>query len=274
MLTCEAIGYSLLSECLFEKFFLLIGPGANGKSVLLDVLIHLLGKEQTAGVQPSQFGNRFQRAHLFGKLINVVTELSEGLEIPDGELKSIVSGEMTTVEFKHRDPFNIFPFATCWFASNHLPRTRDFSPAFFRRAIVIPFNRIFSETEQDERLKDKLREELTGILNLSLEAMKGVFLRGHFTKTASSEVVVKEWRIESDQVQQFAMECCRFGPGLKELSGSLYQAYTEWARQAGIKKVVNRNNFTARMNRLGAESSKGTGGARLLSGVCLEKEAA
>ena len=45
VIICEALGYSLLSTCEFEKFFLLIGNGANGKSVLLRVLEDLCGHE-------------------------------------------------------------------------------------------------------------------------------------------------------------------------------------------------------------------------------------
>ena len=64
ILVCEAIGYSLLSSCEYEKFFLLIGPGANGKSVLMEIVAAMVGPNHVSAVQPSQFDNRFQRAHL------------------------------------------------------------------------------------------------------------------------------------------------------------------------------------------------------------------
>jgi len=92
---------------------MLIGPGANGKSVLLAVLEGLLGAENVAGVQPANFDNRFQRAHLHQKLANIVTELRQGEVIADAELKAITSGEPATVEHKHKDPFVMRPFATC-----------------------------------------------------------------------------------------------------------------------------------------------------------------
>ena len=47
----------------------------------------------------------------------------------------------------------------------------------FRCALIIPFNRVFKEHEQDKRLKQKLIDELPGILNLALEAMgNGAYL--------------------------------------------------------------------------------------------------
>ncbi|MBW2109394.1 MAG: hypothetical protein JRI36_12135 [Deltaproteobacteria bacterium] len=270
ILICEAMGYSLMSSTAYEKFILLIGPGANGKSVLLGTLAVLVGRENMAAVQPTQLANRFQRAHLYGKLVNLVTEIPEGHEIADAELKAIVSGELTTAEHKHRDPFDFRPYATCWFASNHMPHTRDFSDALFRRALILPFNRVFQKHEQDKSLQQKLQGELPGILNLALEAMAGVFKRGFFTEPESCEEAKRTWRLNCDQVQQFADEMCVFKPGVETPSAQLFKAYQEWAREAAIKKTLNRNNFTQRMCRLGAERAKGTGGIRLLAGVELK----
>jgi len=268
-LVCEALGYSLLSSTEYEKFFLLIGPGANGKSVLMETLAALAGYRNVAAVQPSQFENRFQRAHLHCKLVNLVTEIAEGHEIADAQLKAIVSGELTTAEHKHKAPFDFQPYATCWFGTNHMPHTRDFSEALFRRAIIIPFNRTFAEHEQDKNLKSKLKEELSGILNLSLEALAGVFKRGEFAKPESCEKSKQEWRLNCDQVQQFADDECVFETGIETPSNKVYEAYEKWAKKAGVKRTVNRNNFTARMCRLGAERARGKGGIRLLAGVGL-----
>ena len=164
----EHIGYTLMPHAAHERFVMLIGGGANGKSVLLQVLSALCGSENVAGVQPSEFTNRFQRAHLHMKLANVVTELKQGAVIADAELKSITSGEVTTVEHKHGAPFEMRAFATCWFGTNHLPHTRDFSDALFRRATIFQFNRTFAPHEQDPYLKTRLLSELPAILTRAL----------------------------------------------------------------------------------------------------------
>ena len=269
VIVCEALGYSLLSTCEFEKFFLLIGNGANGKSVLLRLMEDLAGPGNVAAVQPSQFDNKFQRAHLHCKLVNLVSEIAEGAEIADAQLKAIVSGELTTVEHKMQKPFDFRPYCTCWFGTNHLPHTRDFSAALFRRAVVLTFNRTFAPDEQDQRLRDKLRDELPGVLNLALEGMAGVFERGTFTSAASVEAAKDAWKLEADQVAQFAEESCRFERAAQVASAELYKAYESWAEDAGIKRSLNRNNFSRRMCRLGAEVHKGAGGVRFLVGVAI-----
>jgi putative DNA primase/helicase len=269
VIVCEAFGYSLLTTCEFEKFFLLIGAGANGKSVLLRLLQDLLGVENVAAVQPSQFDNRFQRAHLFGKLANIITEIAEGAEIADAQLKAIVSGELTTAERKMQPPFDFRPFSTSWFGSNHRPHTRDFSAALFRRAIVIEFNRVIEPHEQDQRLGEKLRAELPGVLNLALESMAGVFARGGFTTAPSVEAAKASWRLEADQVAQFVEESCVLDPAGQIASGELYAAYGTWADESGIRRKLNRRNFTIRLSRFGVEVAKGGRGVRCLNGVRL-----
>ncbi|APR03798.1 phage/plasmid primase, P4 family [Thauera chlorobenzoica] len=264
----EAIGYTLLTTCRFEKFFLLIGSGANGKSVLLGVLEALIGPRYVCAVQPSQFDNRFQRAHLHGRLANIVTEIAEGAEIADAQLKALVSGELTTAEHKMKPPFDFRPFATCWFGTNHMPHTRDFSDALFRRAIVLTFNRKFYGKDRDPHLKDKLLAELPGILAVSLRAIAGVMQRGEFTIPASSMEAAREWRTEADQVAQFVEEACVVGAGLKVPSSEVYSAYQAWALSSGIRRTLNRKNFTQRLERLGMQAGR-TGAMRIIHGVAV-----
>lgn len=238
----EMFGYSMVAHCQYEKFIILIGAGANGKSVVLAILEALVGAENTVGVQPSQFDNRFQRAHLRHKLANIVTEIRQGEVIADAELKGIVSGEPSTVENKFKDPFTMRPYATCWFATNHMPHTRDFSEALFRRALILKFNQIFSSTEKNPTLKDELIAELPGILNLALEAY-GNAVREGFTDPVSSEEAKEEWRLEADQVQQFVLDCCERSPIGRIESGVLYSAYKDWADESGIRMTLTHRNF-------------------------------
>jgi P4 family phage/plasmid primase-like protien len=247
LVVMEMIGYSLLTSCRFEKFILLIGGGANGKTVLLKVLEWLVGTAMVCAVQPSQFDNVFQRAHLHGKLVNIVTEIAEGAEIADAALKAIVTGELTTAEHKHRDPFNFHPCTTCWFSTNHLPHTRDFSDAMFRRAIVIRFNNRFDGTNCDPNLIDKLIVELPGVLTLALGALRGVILRGTFTDVESSRAAKQEWQISCNQAAQYFEERLQKSPGDKVGSTTLYMDYRDWAGEQGITRLLTQKSLIQRL---------------------------
>lgn len=251
----ELIGYTLMSHARHERFVMLLGPGGNGKSVLLSVLYALAGSENVAGVQPSNFENRFQRAHLHMKLANIVTELRQGEVIADAELKAITSGEPATVEHKHKDPFVMRPFATCWFGTNHMPHTRDFSEALFRRATILKFERTFAPHEQDPLLKEKLLTELPGILNLALSAYARA-LRSGFTAPASSEDAKRDWRLEADQVAMFVDDACERDPHFSTPTGEVFNAYKAWASNNGISKTVSLRAMRDRLTNLGFDARR------------------
>ena len=254
----EMMGYSLMAHARHEKFIILVGEGSNGKSVLLAVLEKLLGKHNVAGVQPSQFDHPFQRAHLHLKLANVVTEVSQGEVIADAELKGITSGETSTVERKYQNPFNLKPYSTCWFGTNHLPHTRDFSDALFRRALVVRFNRKFDEQDPenltDPHLKEELFQELPGILRLCLNAYAEALNRRTFTEPKSCKEAKQAWRLEADQAAQFIEDAC-LKDG-KTGSTELFQAYLTWANEQGIKHRLSHKTFSERLMRLGYSTSR------------------
>jgi putative DNA primase/helicase len=260
MALLEMMGYTLMAHCRHERFIILVGSGANGKSVLLSVLEALTGHENTAGVQPSQFGRSFQRAHLHGKLANIVTEIKQGEVIDDASLKGIVSGEPTTVEHKFQTPFTMRPFATCWFGTNHMPHTRDFSDALFRRALVVEFNNTFKPElgNCDPNLKDDLMTELPGILALSLASYADALSNG-FTLPNSCRQAREKWRLEADQVAQFVESECDRQEGAKMEPQEVFNLYRDWAAANGIHKQLTQRSFIDRLVRLGFERGKSNG---------------
>lgn len=262
----ELMGYTLMSHARHEKFVLLKGKGANGKSVLLRVIEALAGKANVAAVKPSQFDNKFQRAHLHMKLANIVTELPEGKLIADDELKAITSGELTTVEQKNRDPFDMRAFSTCWFGTNHMPHTRDFSDGLFRRAVILEFNRTFALHEQDANLADKLIAELPGILNYALVSYANALTNG-FTVPPSSEAAKTKWRAEADQVRQFVDERCLRDPVDRVAVDALYDAFRAWAVQSGIRQIVSKRAMGDRLENLGFGRQQSSG--RWITGLRL-----
>ena len=107
----------------------------------------------------------------------------------------------------------------------HMPQTRDFSDAVYRRAIVLTFNHKFEGAACDPQLSDKLIAELPGIFNMALDAIAGVITRKAFTDPPSSIEAKQHWRIESDQVAQFLEECCELYKDHHSASHDIYARY-------------------------------------------------
>jgi|JI10StandDraft_1071094.scaffolds.fasta_scaffold141888_2 putative DNA primase/helicase len=247
----EMVGYSLLQSCAYEKFAILIGGGSNGKSVLLKVLGHLAGESQVAAIEPHTLADRFKRGHLRGKLLNVVPELPVGSVLADASMKSFTSGDVVNGEFKGSQPFDFRPFATFWLGTNNMPHVRDLSDGMFRRALILSFNRKFTDETKDAGLIHKLLEELPGILTAACKALGKVFERGYISTPPSSAAALKRWRVEADQVASFLEEKCVVDAGAGPISHEeLFGAFNEWARAEAIRHSVTGKGFTSRLHKL------------------------
>jgi len=228
----EAFGYTLMNNCRHEKFFICIGGGGNGKSVLLNVLKHVLSSKNHCSIPPNKFGNAFNVAQLDGHLANIVSELPAKSVLPDDMVKLMASGEGVQVEHKNQDPFTLESIATTWVAANALPHSADVSDGLFRRAVVLEFNNKFSPSDasHDVNLIDKLKAEAVGIIRMALEAYAKATVTG-FTMPASSEAALYSWHETVDQVREFINSECEVNTGGRISLKDLFSKYRTWHMQ-------------------------------------------
>ena len=121
----EWFGYCLVLDTTQHVFLIAVGAGANGKSVMLDTLKHLVGRENCSSVSLESFDGRFDLSMTIGKLINVVAEVGDVAKLPEGKLKAFTSGDLMTFDRKHREPLQVNPTARLVFATNKLPKFAD-----------------------------------------------------------------------------------------------------------------------------------------------------
>ena len=254
-LLLKMMGFALMTDARFERFLFLLGMGANGKSVFLEVLRHFVGPWNTAAVHPKLFESSFHRQHIDGKLINVVTESAQGFRLPTAEVKALVSGEAMTVERKHHDPYVMKPFATFFWATNHLPHPSDYSNAIYRRTLILNFNQNF-ENRADDELADKLKKELSGILNLVLPQLAALLKSGDFDEPISSRRARERWRIEGDQSRLWLEQRTE-----ADLVGNVgvteaFEDYSSWAKDNGYQRTMNFTSFSTRLEAAGWEKTR------------------
>lgn len=245
----EAFGYTLMNNCRHEKFFICVGGGGNGKSVLLNVLKHVLSSKNHCSIPPSKFGNAFNVAQLDGHLANIVSELPAKSVLPDDMVKLMASGEGVQVEHKNQDPFTLESIATTWVAANALPHSADVSDGLFRRAVVLEFNNKFSPSDasHDVNLIDKLKAEAVGIIRMALEAYATATV-DRFTMPASSEAALYAWRETVDQVREFITSECETNAGDRISLADLFSNYLVWHRQEQPSvHAVGRREFSKRV---------------------------
>ena len=106
------------------------------------------------------------------------------------------------------------------------------------RVIIIPFDRHFSEAEQDKGLKRYLRRpnNLSGILNWLIEGYRLLRAEG-LEPSARIKAAIAEYAVESDVLGLFLTETVRPTEGERLSTSALYNIYTAWAKSRGNKPV-------------------------------------
>ncbi len=249
----------------FQKAVVMYGQGANGKSVLIEVIVSAMPDGSTTAIPPQTWGSEYRLALLAGKRLNAVSELPERDILQSEAFKAVVAGDLTTARQIRQQPFMFRPMAGHLFAANRLPGTVDHTSAFWRRFVVVTFNRIFTASEQNPTLaKDIIDSETPGVVAWLIEGAKRVLHQGSYAIPPSAEMAKDEWRRGSDQVQMFIDDCAEVVMHQVEeapLSMALYTAYREWAEQNGYGKMAH-NKFGVRLRLLGHEKKHTEHGSR------------
>ncbi len=239
----EWFGYCLTIDTCLQKFLLVVGEGANGKSVACAALTALLGEANVSAVPLESFGQRFQLYATFGRLANIVPEVGELDRVAEGCLKSFTSGDRMLFERKHRNPFEAEPTARLVLATNNLPRFSDRSGGLWRRMILMPFNVQIPESERIAGL-DKTSYwvrtgEASGIFNWALEGLLRLRRNGEFTKSSTCAEALATYRTENNPARCFLLEFCRADPQGEIITADVYKRYATWCESNGHRPLAS-----------------------------------
>lgn len=236
----EILGYLLTTNTSAQKSFVLLGPARTGKSTLLWVVEYLLlGKKNVSNIPWQEIGDKFKTAELLGKLANVFSDLPSK-SIDDTGIFKVVTGEdYLMAEKKNKNPFKFRPFARLVFSCNELPKNYvDRTEGFYRRLIIVPFNRQIDKNKIDKALKYKFQREKEGILNWALEGLRRLYENNfEFSENELTDEVKKEYKRENNNVISFVEECCEIDSLFSCSRIELYESYKEFCVEAGLKAL-------------------------------------
>lgn len=229
----EIIGYCLYKSYSIQKVFMFVGTGANGKTTLINLIKALLGHQNCCSVTLHRLEtNRFSLSSLFGKLANMVGDLSATALKDTSFFKMLTGEDSITTEKKFQDEFSFTNYAKLISCCNQLPMTPDDSDAFFRRLIIVDFPNQFTDNA-DKKLIQKLTtpDELSGLLNFALEGLKRLLDRYDFTNTKSIDELREEYTRKSDSVGAYIMDCILEAPEDHVEKSVLYTNYADYCRE-------------------------------------------
>jgi len=204
----EIIASPIIKRHVDEKAFMFLGNGENGKSVCLNFIESLLGKNNVTHIPLQKIASdKNMSADLDGKSANIFSDLEKNELRHTGEIKNIVSGEGLHVQKKYKDPFTLYPFCKLMFSCNRFPKSFDQSQGFFRRWIIIKWDRNFEgDPERDSKLREKLmnnQDEKNLVFSCLVKISNKLNKIGKFTHSKDWKTIQKEWNENADPIDDF-----------------------------------------------------------------------
>lgn len=254
----RAVGYCLTADCREQKLFLCFGPGANGKSVFLEILTTLLGDyAANASFETFDAGRRNESSNdlaaLRGKRLVTVIETEDGRRLAEARVKSVTGQDLITCRFLYGEYFSYRPTYKIWLAMNHLPKIKGTDKGIWRRIQLIPFTQDFSQNP-DPTLSQTLRSEIDGILQWALEGLRQWHVRGLSTP-AVIEQATQQYRQDSDQVGRWVTDRCIRVVNIFLQSSTGYRDYETWCKETG-EDALSQNAWSRRITELGFQVSQ------------------
>jgi len=257
LVLAEFLGYLFTTNLKLEKALILYGHGANGKSVVYEVVTSLLGITNTSNFSLSSLtnGSGYHRAMLANKLVNYASEINGNLEA--SLFKQLVSGEPIEARLPYGNPMILRDYAKLIFNANTLPHDVEHSNAFFRRFLIVPFDVTIKPADQDIDLPNKIIEnELPGVFNWVLSGLDRIIQNKSFTDCDAIRKQLESYRKQSDSVAMF-IEDDNFHKSLTDYTSlkEFYQKFKVYCLDSGYKPCSIRT-LSERLRNLGFESEK------------------
>lgn len=239
----EFAGYMLTEETGAQKALILIGEGGTGKGTFISALQELLGGDHghslagAVDMEDIKDGTP-KMGLLLGKRVTVVSEI--GKRVNWNSFKRITGEDVVQINPKYKDAFNVRLSTKIVILSNIAPHLGDDTgnTSLTRRFLPVPFNQ--KPVKQDPRLREKLRQELPGVLNWAREGLARLLEAELQFSNDGSQALRREIIENSNKALLFLEECCVVSPGSTDTtSAGLYAHYQEWSLRNGYHASSN-----------------------------------
>ncbi|MEX2149077.1 MAG: phage/plasmid primase, P4 family [Steroidobacteraceae bacterium] len=269
------IGYSLTGLTSEQALHFLYGLGANGKTVLCEIVIELLGDYAITASPDLVMARRYTGipndvARLRGVRVAMMNETSQGGRFDEAKLKDLTGGDRLSGRFLREEFFDFRPTHKLVIRGNHKPAICGTDEGIWRRLRLVPFAVQIPSEQQDAGLIEKLRAELPGILRWAVAGCLEWQQTGLNPPAVVMEAV-RKYREESDVLGRFIAECCNERKLGQVKSSAFFTRYQAFCEQAGERWIPSRD-LPAEMERRGFVYKRGTAGTRLYVGIELQPE--
>lgn len=234
----------------FEACMILLGSGSNGKSVLLDIIAQLFPREALSTIPPQDMADQFLLSQIQGSLINLHHELPPKKVSDSTQFKAVISGQRVTAREIYGEPFSFKPRCGHIFSCNELPETSDASYAFWRRFLVVRFNKTFSGSKKTHDIVQPILAQRESLICWAADAVPDLWSARHYVHVPSGLEEIDFWKDESDSAMDFVSHCLAKDSSFETNATTLYAAYTRYCTINNVK-ALPKTRFAQRVRMAG-----------------------
>lgn len=250
----ELAGCCFYSDKPIKKWWAIEGKADTGKSTFLRLLREVVGEDNVGSTPIQNLKDSNAIAELIDKPVNIVDDGSSKFTTDLSNLRRIIQGDEMQVKLLYQNRFTVKIESRMIFVFNKTPRFRDDNDATAKKMMHISFNRVYTDTEKDIDLIEKMTTEANkeAFLKLAIDAMNLV-LSNNLTFTMSDEAKrkIEQLMQESDQFVSFVSDTISddydwkmFLAGRK--TSDVYEDFRSWADAEGYQAPMVRKQFTER----------------------------
>lgn len=255
----RALGYTLTGDTSLECLFILYGATSrNGKGTTMETFLKIMG-EYGKTSNPEMLGAKFgssansggpseEIARLVGARFVNISEPEKKITFNAALVKRLTGNDTINARLLNENSFDFKPVFKIFINTNYLPNITDMTVFESGRIKIIPFQRHFSEAEQDKSLKALFSqsENLSGILNWCVEGYRKFKERGLAVPEAVNSATTA-YRKESDRMGQFVEAWLEEGETYEVRTSAVYRVYNSWCAENGFN-AENAKNFNAALS--------------------------
>ncbi|ARU01680.1 phage/plasmid primase, P4 family [Yoonia vestfoldensis] len=248
----QLLGMTIVGGATEEKMIFSVGTGANGKSLMSNV-VHYILEPYAVTAPPSllaarrsdDHGPRPDLAMLAGNRLVSINELPGGMTLDETVVKQLAGREPISARFLYQGLFTFQPMFSVWVRTNHKPIIKGTDNGIWRRIIILPFRRTFLPEEQDPQLESKLMAERAGILAWMVQGATQ-YLKDGVKLSQAMKAEVAQYRADSDILGSFLDEHTDQGAGFEVAQQVLYIHFGMWCASNGFR-CPSKRSFTAQL---------------------------
>jgi putative DNA primase/helicase len=229
----RVLGYGLTGDVGEQQLPILWGKGSNGKSTLVETILHTVGADYSGAPPRDLFIVHRQGRHptelmtLHGKRLMMAQETDAGVQLNEALIKHLTGGDTVTGRGVYENFVSFTPTHKLLLSTNHKPKVRGTDYAVWRRLKLLPFLVQFEGANCDTRMKEKLKAEAEGILAWMVRGCLD-WLKVGMGEPEAVKIATQSYATEQDIVGRFLRDCCETGEAYEVSSTELLKAFQEY----------------------------------------------